>query len=122
MARAQVLVEQDEKWRKVSDFTMRYETMIQDPYNVVKCLASVLTGSDVGDDVVLRIVDETKQLNYDTPGERNKGYHKETLYHDGHITDGRHGSWEGDLDPEFVRRIEDKYHDWFIANDYPLSA
>ena len=71
---------------------------------------------------VFQMLNEIKQLSFGTPGEKGAHYKKETLYHDGHITDGRHGSWKDDLDPEFVRQIEDKYHDWFVINDYPLPA
>jgi hypothetical protein len=112
------LINNDLLWRRCADFIMRYESMICDQHAMLKELASFLKINKVE---TYEIISQIGQLNYDNTGRKNQTYHMENLLHKGHITDGRHGSWKGILDLNLVKQIENKYRDWFIQNNYPLS-
>ena len=89
----------------VADFVMRYETMLHDKENI----------DPVG------ITNSIEKLNYQSQGDKNEMYHKTNLYHSGHITDGRHGSWKGLIDTTLIQRIEEKHQGWFKKYDYPVN-
>jgi hypothetical protein len=42
----------------------------------------------------------------------------ENLLHKNHITDGRHGSWDGYVPEELVREIENEFCEWLQSNGY----
>jgi hypothetical protein len=110
---ARRLLEQDCEWRKAARLVMRYESMLADPAAVVKELAEVLQVRDVDPAAV---AEEVRGLDAREPP--SGGYDRETLLHPGHITDGRHGSWEGWLDADLLRRIQEQCGDWLTANGY----
>jgi hypothetical protein len=112
------LIHNDLLWRRHADFIMRYEAMIHDQNAMLEKLASFFKIRDVETG---EIMSRIGHLNYDNAGKKNQVYHMENLLHKGHITDGRHGSWKGAIDIHFVKLIEDKFREWFVQNDYPLS-
>jgi hypothetical protein len=50
----------------------------------------------------------------------SKIYDKTSLFHKNHITDGRHGSWNGIVNNLFIKEIEIKYKNWFVENGYDI--
>jgi len=115
MDRARYLIELDTKWRKLSDFTMRYETMIKNPNDIIERLASILEVKDIDSEY---IVNEINKLSYDSPGQKKNEYNMVNLLHQKHITDGRHKSWNSDVDASLVKEIEKEYHYWFEKYNY----
>jgi hypothetical protein len=118
LALADHLVAQHGKWMAVAGFVMRYESMLADREGEVLRLAGGLGMQDVDPAEIMRRVDA---LSYESQGSRNAVYHAENLYHRNHITDGRHGSWEGVLDADLVSAIEERHRSWFEENGYPCA-
>ncbi len=108
----------DRDWRQRSHFIMRYEDMIREEEETILQLAQLfeITGVDAKS-----ISERIKAMNYDTGNQKTPVYNLENLLHKNHITDGRHGSWEGHVPPSLVERIETEFADWLVANGYTLS-
>lgn len=113
------LMIQDQLWRQKADFTMQYERMMQDPAAVVEDIARVLKIPEVNSQA---IVAEIASMDYDSPGPKTLGHHQINLFHRGHITDGRHGSWHQVLTPDMEKILVAKYHDWFVENGYTVDV
>lgn len=124
-----------EQWRNVADFIMRYEDMITNQAAVLTELGGVL--GITHNAAINNAVNQLEGLSFSGGkkeqsgiigstaamlgfGKKKKSYNAENLLHEGHITDGRVGSWHAHLDPGLVREIEQKYSDWFKANGYDI--
>jgi hypothetical protein len=125
MSWADAYVQLHEQWMQKADFSMRYETMLQDQEGIIAGIAEVIgSGRAVPPfppnimPEPARIVAELQRLNYEADGEKNGRYHKINLYHRDHITDGRIGSWQGSLDGQLASRITEKYRWWFDKYGY----
>ena len=119
MQLADGLVEQHEKWTRVAQFVMKYESMLNDKEVIVLRLARMLGFDDVDP---VEIIRQTEELGYHSPGPKNGACHAINLYHPGHMTDGRHGSWKSVIEPGLVRAIEDRHREWFERHGYPLGG
>jgi len=117
LERANLLVETDRLWRNQACYNMRYEDFLHSELEEIKCIASALDISDVEPKLILK---KLELLSYDSKGSRNDLYHNDNLFHQGHITDGRIGSWDGELDIEFVKELVDKHKYWFESNSYSV--
>jgi hypothetical protein len=108
-----------EKWIGKSDVVVRYEDMIVDKLPIVNRLASKLNAVDIDANVIVK---QLESLSYHSGGGKSKicPHNKLNLYHKGHITDGRHGSWRETLAPALVKTIEDKHRLWFEKNNYSV--
>jgi hypothetical protein len=111
---ARRLLDQDRLWRASAHFTMRYESMLQNPQALARDLTAALGVTDCCPGTV---AEEVGRL----PAPDADSYDRETLLHPGHVTDGRHGSWHGWLAPELLARLEAEFGDWLSANGYPLT-
>ena len=49
-------------------------------------------------------------------------YDAVNLLHKGHVTDGRHGSWDSVVPEEFVAAIEKEFGGWMAAYGYLPST
>jgi hypothetical protein len=112
------IIIQHEQWMNVADLVMRYETMLQDKENIITDLARLF---DIKNVDPAGIANSIEQLNYQSQGDKNEMYHKTNLYHSGHITDGRHGSWKGLIDLDLIQKIEEKHQGWFKKYNYPVN-
>jgi len=117
MELANMLIQNDSQWRKHADFIMRYESMIENREGILLKLSNFL-GIDDAD--IHGIIAKIDALRYEDSGGKKPQYHMENLLYEGHITDGRHGSWKGFLDEKLLDQIERKYREWFIQNNYPV--
>lgn len=107
----------DRQWRARATFAMRYESMRANPIETIERLALAL-GATIDPVSIAQQLDAIEYLERQaTPG----AYDRETLLHPGHITDGRHGTWQDWLDPDLIDQIEDECADWLAANGYPTT-
>ena len=115
---ASQFIEQHFKWEKISNYTMRYETMLKDKEKIVMEIANVLNIKSCSPQ---KIINQIENMNYNSNGKKNEIYNMDNLFHRDHITDGRHGSWRDTLSESFIKEIENKYSSWLNDYGYPLS-
>jgi len=116
------LIRSDKFWRAEADFVMRYEDMIQSPFETMSGILSAFP--DYMDTRKLdceRLLGEL-QSEMTCEGSSKGSYNKETLIHQGHRTHGGHRSWVGQLDPTFVGLIEDRHRQWLLNNQYETDT
>jgi hypothetical protein len=112
---AQNLVDSFNHWQEVAVYSMCYEHMLSNKLieivNIAKCL-------DITDVEPTLVLNQLKDLSFESKGTRNDVYHKENLFHKGHITNGKIGNWHNELADDFVEKLTNKHRDWFRANGY----
>jgi len=120
-------IETHERWIRVADFSMKYESMLHGKESMIVDIANALSAKQIisydrNNGVIdpVEIAEELDNLNYDSDGNRNNYYNELNLLHKGHITDGRHGSWKECLNSELAAVIADKYSWWFEKYGYPI--
>ncbi len=117
------------RWAQVADYDLRYEDLLVDRLGEVRKIARVLRlPPDVVDrlpyEKILECVEGEKFGHRASEGPDHDAVN---LLHKGHITDGRHGSWEGTLSPAYVAEIERKFRGWmslhgYLAHEEPVGA
>ncbi len=115
LAGADHFVAQHGLWQPLAVHAMRYESMLQDPEAEVRAVCRALEVDPVHADAVLR---GSQGLGYDSDGPRNDTYHETTLYHRGHVTDGRHGAWRGTLPRELAAALAQRHAGWLREHGY----
>jgi len=111
MQQADNFIKQHEIWMKHSNFTMKYEDMKANKELIVSGLAKSLGIENFSAPKIIEGVDKLKY-------ESGKTFDDKNHYHPGHITDGRHGSWENIVSESLEKELLDKYHDWFKSHGY----
>lgn len=108
------------KWSQIAAYDLHYEDLLTDRLGELKKIALVLKLSPV----ILA------QLSYDSilkevDGEQFcqsrgtiLGHDSRNLLHDGHITDGRHGSWRNFVPDNVINDIESEFQGWMTAKRY----
>lgn len=105
-------------WMRRSNFTMRYESFIQDSAErMAKLILEFLNLFSVP---VSKVMEEVEKLEVPSSKNRWNFYDKVNLLHPNHITNGGTGTWR-DIDPKFIRRVEKRHRQWFIDNNYVLK-
>lgn len=99
------------KWYEIANFSMRYEEMIRDDAVVIQKVANQLKHPVNSDEMI----ETLNGMQHAKPGQL---YDKTNLYHPNHITDGRHHSWDGVLEPDYVQNIEKRYKQWLTKMGY----
>lgn len=112
---ADSLVSQHNKWMEVADYSLKYEFMVKNKGVVISEIAKKI-GVMEGD--YTDIAGKIDRMSYEDDGPKNKSYHEVNLFHKGHKTDGRHGSWHHIVDDELERKILERHYDWFKKNGY----
>jgi len=114
---AKSLIKKDKLWCDLANYSMRYENMLIDKTNEVENIARCLGINDVKAEVILAQLDE---LSYESNGQRNNVYNQDNLFHKGHITDGKVGSWQNELSVGFVAELTTQHKAWFVKNSYSV--
>jgi hypothetical protein len=117
--KANNLINMHSKWVEVTDFIMRYEDMLHNKMKIIDDLKKLFHI-----DFELPSIDIIKNidmLNYDCDGKKNVVYHEVNLFHKDHITCGEWGSWGKQIDQDIIKEIENRYRQWFVDNNYPLT-
>jgi len=118
--RAKNILQHHQHWTGCADITFRYESLAQDTSKLLATRIADHLG--IADADVSAILIKLETLGYESQGPKNSEYHQVNHYHKGHITDGRHGSWEGWLEPELLHEIEDTFADWFDHHGYERTS
>ena len=109
---ADVAVAMHNQWMRHANFVFRYEDMAEKKVEIVRSLAQRFQMPNLD---VEKIVAEVDTMKTSAGTER---YDSASLYHEGHITDGRHGSWEGIISPSLEQEILAKHGEWFRQHGY----
>jgi len=113
-------VDHHARWARVAAYDLRYEDLLTDKPGQVERLAgalripaAALAALDYG-----AIAQEVEAEQFDERRSTPERYDAVNLLHEGHVTDGRHGSWEGTLPAALVRAIEREFRPWLAARGY----
>lgn len=118
MGAADRLIAECDTIEPIADYAMRYESMILDPLTEVELIAGAVDAR-VDASAVVSELDELRRCPVET--DNGKPYDALTLYHPGHVTDGRHMSFAGQLPSEFVGNIQHRHAGWLERHGYPLA-
>jgi hypothetical protein len=92
-------VDHHAKWTRVAAFDLRYEDLLKDEKGQVERVAGALrlpAAALAGLDYAA-LAHEIGREKFDAKRSTAERYDAVNLLHDGHVTDGRHGSWSGTL-------------------------
>lgn len=108
---------QHNEWIKKADIVMRYEDMLDNKLPIVN---EIIDKLGIKEAISEEIIEQAKKLSHASEGQKKegKGYNLTNLYHPGHKTDGRHGSWKETLNPKLVSAIESKHYKWLKQYGY----
>lgn len=112
---ARNLVDSYNHWQGVAVYSICYEHMLNNQLIEIANIAKCLNISDVEPTIVLN---QLTELSFESKGTRNDVYHKENLFHKGHITNGKIGDWHNELAADFVEQLTKEHEDWFRVNGY----
>ena len=102
-------------WEARAAYTMRYETMVEDPASVLEDLALIL---GLSPQLIGEVQAHLEALAYENPGAKTDSRHLENLLHATHVTDGRPGSWPATLSPAEGARVVLRFGDWLARHHY----
>ena len=97
-------------WKPHAHYLMKYERMINDRVSEINEMAKVLDIKVNAESIIEKI----DGMEYTGPST----YDAKTGFHKGHITDGRHHSWDGIVPEDVINDIEDEFGDWMREEEY----
>jgi hypothetical protein len=108
------------KWKKFAAYDLPYEQLLIDKISELKKIAAVLklAAPSLEKLPYETISNEIDAENFTEKRSTTERYDATNLLHEGHITDGRHGSWENLVPHELVAAIENEFRDWMLAEGY----
>ena len=107
-------------WSKIAAYDLQYENLLVDKLAELRKIAAVLKLTEESaellpfEKILLAIESEVFSEDRSTP----RRYDAVNLMHEGHITDGRQGSWNGLVPDDLVRAIEAEFAGWMHQNGY----
>jgi len=112
------------KWAAVAAYDLRYETLLRDKESELRRIARCLripaaVVDQLPYEAILKKIESEKFSEERSTGE---GFDSVNLLHEGHMTDGRHGSWKETLPAELVTEIETEFGQWLTERRYPTAA
>lgn len=108
-------IKSDVAWRRKASVVMKYEDFLVSKTGFVEQTLGMfgIEGLDIEG-----LISELDGLVAGSNLSELTGHDSVNLLHPGHVTDGRQGSWDGVLDPAFVKEIEKRYDWWLHENGY----
>jgi hypothetical protein len=107
------------KWAQFAAYDLHYEQLLVDRLAEIKKLAAVLK---LEPDVLEQMPYEAILAEIESQKFQKKfsstAYDAVNLLHEGHITDGRHGSWQNVVAQESVASIEREFRGWLAHWGY----
>ena len=112
------------KWTQYAAYDLHYENMLTDKLTEVRKIAAVLkfspqTLAKLSYDAILDEIDGAK---FKKKFAKDVAYDAENRLHEGHITDGRHGSWDNVVPTDYVASIEKEFRGWMSSRGYLAAA
>jgi hypothetical protein len=108
------------KWAQYAAYDLHYELLLVDRLAEIRKIAAtlqlpppILAGLPYE-----TILNEIEGQKFTKKFSEASAYDAVNLLHEGHITDGRHGSWTRVLPPEDVAAIEKEFRGWLTGRDY----
>ncbi|HEY3913750.1 MAG TPA: hypothetical protein VGN61_04615 [Verrucomicrobiae bacterium] len=113
-------VESHAQWAPIAVYDLRYEDLLTDKPAQLRNLAQALqlpaaTRAQLSYESISEAIDKEQFAEGRATSQR---YDPVNLLHEGHITDGRHGSWKDTLPPQVVTTIEQEFGPWLAARNY----
>jgi hypothetical protein len=113
------------QWAQVADYDLHYERLLTDKLTELKAIAAVLRLppqilEQLPYEAILEEITAQSMAaqTFKARAFNERPYDPVTLLHDGHITDGRHGSWVNFVPVEIVASIERDFAEWLTAKGY----
>ncbi len=108
------------QWSKIAAYDLHYEDLLLDNLSELKAIATVLKlpSTTTAQLPCAEVLQEIRKERFCENRSTTQRYDFINLLHDGHITDGRHGSWENFVPNDVVTAIENEFRDWMIAKGY----
>jgi hypothetical protein len=108
------------RWAQVAAYDLHYENILVDKLTEIKNIAAALklplaTLEALPYETIAQEIDGQK---FKRRFSESTAYDAVNLLHEGHITDGRHGSWEGILSGPCLAAIEKEFRGWMTLHGY----
>ncbi len=102
------------RWAKIAAYDLHYERLLVDKLAALRGVAAALElpTPTVAALPLEEILSEIDRERFEEGRATAKRYDAVNLMHENHVTDGRHGSWEGLVPDEIIRAIEAEFADW----------
>jgi len=110
------------RWARIAAYDLHYERLLADKMAELKKVAAVLklSPSAVAALPFEQILSEIEGEHFIEGRATAQRYDTVNLLHEGHVTDGQHGSWKGFVPDEVIRAIETEFAGWMRENGYLL--
>lgn len=113
------LVSQHDSWCQSAHIQIRYEDF--DTKRQSQLVKEIANHLDLANHIrPHQVIHQLEALP--KTSETSEKYDPDTLFHPGHITDGRHGSWKNQLEQDLVKAVEAKHGDWLTNHGYQLTS
>jgi hypothetical protein len=108
------------RWAEIAAYDLHYERLLVDKMAELRnvAVALKLTPSAVSALPLEEILSEIEGEQFADDRSTAQRYDAVNLLHEGHVTDGRHGSWKGCVPDDIVRAIETEFADWMREQGY----
>lgn len=114
-------VESHAQWSAIADFDLHYEDLLVNRVLQVRKVAEALR-LPPATLAQLPFESISEEIGSERFSESRRdsllAYDMTNLLHEGHITDGRHGSWKGYVPDQIVKDIEAEFRPWLEARGY----
>ena len=112
------------RWAKIAAYDLHYERLLVDKMAELRNVASMLKLPPFAVEALPfeRISSEIESEQFSEDRSTAQRFDAVNLMHEGHITDGRHGSWKGFVPDEFIRAIEVEFAGWMREKGYLAST
>jgi hypothetical protein len=111
------------RWSQVAAYDLHYENLLVDKLAEIKKIAAALKLPPATLDALPyeTVAGEIDGEKFKRRFSESTAYDAVNLLHEGHITDGRHGSWEGVLSAPCLAAIEKEFRGWMTLRGYLAS-
>jgi hypothetical protein len=108
------------RWAKIAAYDVHYERLLVDKMAELQNVAAVLKlpPPAVATLPLEKILSEIEGEQFTERRSTAQRYDAVNLMHEDHVTDGRHGSWEGFVPDNIIRAIETEFAGWMRQKGY----
>jgi hypothetical protein len=108
------------RWVKIAAYDLHYERLLVSKMDELRKVAAVLKlpPAAVAALPLETILSEIEGEQFTEGRSTEQRFDAVNLMHENHVTDGRHGSWEGFVPDELIRAIEAEFANWMREKGY----